>query len=350
MTSRTRFIRLTALALAAGCAKPSDKAAKARVFSPEEPSPDELRAKEPVAVDQLATDATVLHRVLSMDRAEATRRLGAHRASSKVAFTWTMGGKEVALEEKHSLETDAAGRFHAVTTTDAETGLEVVATGANVWVKSLYGPYRERRLDHAPVDAWRQRATDVAATLDRLAKGRVAARENGTARVEGHQAHKFVLSLGPARPLAASSVNEPPAVSYGQWKDLADGQLKPGPDPDTARRLAFDEARVAESLAGDLLVDDATGVVLALHAKARFTVPGEAEKAPADLVLDLDFDVTPADSVAITPPDDVVTTRLPHAPKDPLWFLGESKKKGEAEPDPGDAPAEDEAEPAKKKP
>jgi hypothetical protein len=350
MTTRLPVLRFAMLALAAACARPSDRAAKARVFSPEEPAPEVLRAGEAVAVDKLAVDAAVIHRVMSMERAEATLRLGAHRAVSKVAFHWTMDGKEVALEEQHRLETDAAGRFHAVTKTDAGTGLEVVATGDHVWVRSLYGSFRERRLDHTPVDAWRQRATDVAATLDGLAKGRIAARDNGTARIEGHPAHKFVLSLGPPRPLPQAAGPTLPAAAFGQWKDPADGRLKPGPDPDTARRLAFDEARVPESLAGDLVVDDATGVVLALHAKARFTVPAEGQRPAADLVLDLDFDVTPAVDIAIAPPAEVVTTRLPHAPKDPLWFLAaETKKKPDVEPEAGDAPAEDEAEPAKKK-
>ncbi|MFM2152600.1 MAG: hypothetical protein RL199_1035 [Pseudomonadota bacterium] len=347
MKLRLALPLLSAAALAA-CAKPADKAAKARVFSAEEPSPEALRAKEPVEVGQLATDAAVLHRVLAMDRAEATRRLGAHKAASKVAFTWTMGEKEVALEEQHRLETDAEGRFRAVSTTDAETGLEVVSTGSHVWVKSLYGPFRERRLDHAPVDAWKQRATDAAATLERLMKGRVAARESGTTRIEGHPAHKFSLTLGPAGNAAAGTALPPP--TYGQWKDPADGQLKPGPDPDTARRLAFDEKGVPESLAGDLVVDDATGVVLGLHAKARFAVPAEGNRRSAALALALDFDVTPAADVEITPPEEVAATRLPHAPKDPLWFLGEARKKAEAEPDAGgDAAADDESEPAKKK-
>jgi hypothetical protein len=347
---RPALLLLVPLALA--CTDQADKAAKARVFSPEEPAEELLRAKEPIAVDRLAGDAGLLARVVSMDRLEATRRLGAHRAVTTVRFSARRGERTVGLSEKHELATDAQGQFRAVSTNDQDTGLEAVFAGGRAYVKSRYGPFRTRRMDRSEHDAWRNRATPAVSTLAQLAGGRLRA---SSPEVAGgsRPAHRFKLALGEATGARAASTL--PAPVYGTHKAPGDDKPRPGPDPDTALRLAFSEQRQVTSIEGDLVVDDATGVVLASKAKVRLAVPGEGGEATVE--LEYAFEVTPDAAVAVEAPAEVAPTRIAHAINDPLWFLNggaaparpaEEEPAGESddEPEATAAPAEPARKPA----
>jgi hypothetical protein len=334
---------LLAAALALACTDAADKAAKARVFSPEEPAEELLRAREPIAVDRLAQDPAVLARVVAMDRMEATRRLGAHRALTTVRFTTRRGDRAVGLSERHELATDASGQFRAVSTNDQDTGLEVVFAGGRAYVKSRYGPFRTRRMDRAEHDAWRNRATPALGTLAALAAGRLTV--SAPEPVPGARAaHRFKLGLGEARGAPAAAKSLPPP-QYGTHKAPGDEKPRPGPDPDTALRLAFAEKRQVTLLEGDLVVDDATGVVLASKGKMRLSVPGEGEAAA--LELDYAFEVTPDASVSVEAPSEVAPARIAHAINAPLWFLdGGAAPAKAAEEGPAGEAGDDESEAA----
>lgn len=350
-----RSALLPLLLCSLACTDAADKAAKARVFSPEEPAEELLRAKEQIAVERLASDPAVLARVVSMDRLEATRRLGAHRAVTTVRFTTKRGDRSVGLAEKHELATDAEGQFRAVSTNDQDTGLEVVFAGGRAYVKSRYGPFRTRRMDRSEHDAWRNRATPAVATLASLASGRLQA-SAPEAVSGGRPAHRIKLSLGEAKGTQAASTLPPPV--YGAFKAPGEDKPRNGPDPDTALRLAFAEKRQVTSLEGDLVVDDTTGVVLSSKAKVRLTVPGEGEAAA--LELEYAFEVTPEAKVVVEAPSEVAPTRIAHAINDPLWFLNggaapaktaDEEPAGEAgddEPEPAAAPSEPARKPAQR--
>src|SRR4051794_13007623 len=110
-----------AIALAA-CSDPADRAAKARIFSPEEPAPDVQRAQQKIAVSEASTNAAVWARIWRMDRLEATRRLGGHRATTTSTWKWTRGSRIVTLVEDARFETDATGNFHSTLTNDQDAG------------------------------------------------------------------------------------------------------------------------------------------------------------------------------------------------------------------------------------
>jgi hypothetical protein len=335
---------LLAAALALACTDAADKAAKARVFSPEEPAEELLRAREPIAVDRLAQDPAVLARVVAMDRMEATRRLGAHRAVTTVRFTTRRGARAVSLSERHELATDASGQFRAVSTNDQDTGLEVVYAGGRAYVKSRYGPFRTRRMDRSEHDAWRNRATPALGTLAALAAGRLTVSAPEAVR-GARAAHRLKLGLGEARGGPAADKSLPPP-QYGTHKATGDERPRPGPDPDTALRLAFAEKRHVTSLEGELVVDDATGVVLASKGKVQLSVPGEGEAAA--LELEYAFEATPDAAVTVEAPSEVAPARISHAITAPLWFLdgGAAPAKAAAEEEPAGEAGDDEPEAA----
>lgn len=331
--ARSRTLALVALVAAvAGCADPADRAAKARIFSPEEPAEDLQRAKEPLAVRDAATDPAVFRRLLTMSRLEATRRLGAHRATTTVQFRWTRAGRTVALTEKDELVTDASGQFRAVTTNDQDAGLEVVWVDGRAYAKSRYGPFRARRMDRAQQDAWRDRATPALGTIDGLFQRRLHLSPLGPADKGGRPALKFALLLGEPWGPDGSPRGLPP-MSFGHFRVPGEDKARAGPDPDTARRLDFERRRVPEKVSGELLVDEATGVVLAATVKARFNVPGLPQEPAAALDLEVAFDVVPDASARVAAPADVTQARLAHAVNNPLWFLGDGAAPARAEED-----------------
>ncbi|MGZ3481174.1 MAG: hypothetical protein ACXU81_12535, partial [Myxococcaceae bacterium] len=55
------------LVLLAACTDPVDRAAKERIFSPEDPPPSVSSAKETLDAQKLASDPKLAHRVVDMD-------------------------------------------------------------------------------------------------------------------------------------------------------------------------------------------------------------------------------------------------------------------------------------------
>ena len=89
----TRFPKsaiAAALALAAvACQDPVDKAAKARIFSPEDPPKVVASAAEKLPPEDVADNPRVARRILSMDAAEMTERLGPYAYKATVTYEWT---------------------------------------------------------------------------------------------------------------------------------------------------------------------------------------------------------------------------------------------------------------------
>lgn len=326
------FCSLLALA---GCTDAADRAARDRIFSPEDPSPDLLRAAEKLDVSQAGSDAAVWARLLRMDRLEATRRLGAHEASTQVSFEWTRDGRKVRLSEEYAFRTDAEGSFQTTITNDQDAGLEFVWAEGRAFARSRYGPFRERRIDRAQHDVWRDRATGALREIFDLYEGRLRPSPSGAGEHLGRRALKFGLTLGDRWGQPPAALNAPPRL-FPKVLD-ANGELVTGPDEDTARRLDFAERKVPRSASGEVLIDEATGVVLAARFDGVFTVAdqvtGDAPAQEAQLALSMKFSLTPARDVSIKPPEKVVSTAIPHALKDPLGFLGDAAPRpAQAEP------------------
>lgn len=306
-----------ALVLAAGCSNKLDQAAKARIFSPEEPAADIQRAAESIQVPDAASDGALWDRLWRMDRLEVTHRIGAHRAHGTVHFKWSLGDREVALGEEQLFETDAAGDFHATSTNTQDGGLEFIWTDGKAYARNRFGPFHERRTDRAQQDTVREQATSALRTAFELFGRRLHGTAAGTGHSNGHSGTRFTLSLGPAWGPVDDSTAPPPV--YGQTRATPHDPLKPGPDADTAHRLAFDQHEEPVRVSGEILVDE-SGVILKASLKSHFQMFEKGAKTPALLDLDITYDLEPKSAITIAAPKDIVALKLPHVVNDPLWF------------------------------
>jgi len=357
---RVRRLALPAAILCAtagtSCTSKADRAARERIFSPEDPPRDVALAREKLDAAAAADDPQLWARLWRMDRREATARVGAHKAASDVAFRWTLGPRAVALDEKHRFETDAAGNFRLALETSEDSGLEFVWAGGRAWARSRYGPFRARRIDRAQQDRWREEATSAPATFFSLCDRRLRTQAPETVDAKGRPALRYVVVAGePWGPAPATP--ELPPVAYGLARVAggpeteADGGqqaarpgtraadvLRPGPDEDTAQRLRFDSERRLSEASGEILVDRATAVILRASVRGRFVVPAGNPPGPdAFLDLSVSYELTPAAGLSVAPPEDVQESRLAHAVTNPLWFLeGEKAAAEERDEEPED--------------
>ena len=335
---RRLLTALLPLALAA-CGETVDKsaaAAKARIFSPEDPPIEAIRAKDKLDLGALGDDPKLVRRILAMERLETVRRLGGHKALTTVKFTWKRDDRKVELVEKYDLTVDAEGRFHATTTNSEDGGLEVLFTDGRAYARGRYGPYRPRRLDRAHEDVWRNRAAPAGPVLLSLLGRQLKLTGGDAVDQDGRAGRRYRLELGKLP--EADAEDDLPPIQFGQFRDAITGQNAPGPDPDTARRLAFEKDRRAESLKGTCVVDKATAVLLALNATAQFSVPSPDGKGDAKLLLELQYSAFAKPNAKIAPPreDEVEALKLPHVEKDPLSFLGAKPEKAAAPSEPGE--------------
>jgi hypothetical protein len=270
------------LVLLAACSNPVDRAAKERIFSPEDPPPVVASAKEALNPQKLASDPKLAHRVLDMGPAEVTERLGPHRFSAEVSFTWTAGKDSVKLSENRLLESAAggvAGDVHARLDNSRDQGLEVVRARGQVFARSKYGKYRLRLRDRGMAERTRDETAGALRELDGLFQGRLELALDGPTSVEGRPAVRYTVKLADAPAAVKGTRGEtPPAVAYARG----------GLDEDTARRQRFIDHREPKKLSGEVVVDAATAVIVRAHLDGTLAVPGDKSIAPAQLHVTLD--------------------------------------------------------------
>jgi hypothetical protein len=315
---------LTAALVLAACSNPVDRAAKERIFSPEDPPPVVSSAKESLDPQKLASDAKLAHRVMDMGPAEVTERLGPHRFSAEVAFTWTAGKDSVKLTETRLLESAAggvAGDFHARLDNSRDQGLEVVRARGQVFARSKYGKYRLRLRDRGMAERTRDETAGALREMDGLFQGRVELALEGPTSVEGRPAVRYTVKLADAPAAVKPTRGEtPPAVAYPRG----------GLDDDTGRRQRFIEQRQPKKLSGEVVVDAATAVVVRAHLDGTLAVPGDKGIAPAQLHVLLDERIKDVGkAIDIKPPEG----HLPDADKpegiaDALDRFGIQRKAG----------------------
>jgi hypothetical protein len=270
------------LALLAACSNPVDRAAKERIFSPEDPPPVVASAKESLDAQKLASDPKLARRVVDMGPAEVTERLGPNRYSAEVSFTWTTGKDTVKLTENRLLESaegGVAGDFHARIDNSRDQGLEVVRARGQVFARSKYGKYRLRLRDRGIAERTRDETAGALRELDGLFQGRLELALEGPTSVEGRPAVRYTVRLADAPAAVKGAKSEtPPPVAYARG----------GLDEDSARRQRFMDRREAKKLSGEVVVDSATAVVVRAHLDGTLAVSGEKAIAPAQLHVVLD--------------------------------------------------------------
>lgn len=287
---------LVPLLVLAACADPVDKAAKARIFSPEDPPQAVSSAKEKLPPTEVADNPKIARRVLGMGAAEATERLGPHRYSATIDLEWTANGKNVRLNETRVLEAGqggVSGDFHAIQENSRDQGLEVLRVKGQVFARSRYGKFRLRSRDRGMAERIREETFGAIPDFDQLFRGRIKLTAQGTGSLEGRVTWKYVVSLAEAAPEAPARL-PPPQLA------------KNGGDETTLRRLAFQELRQPRTLQGEVQVDAETSVVVRARLDGRLAVQ-RPDVGPAELRLTLDSKVSDiGKSPALAAPKDAL--------------------------------------------
>jgi hypothetical protein len=313
-----------ALALAAaGCSDPVDKAAKARIFSPEDPPKVVASAKQKLPPEDVASNPQVARRILGMDAAEVTERVGPHRFQSIVSYEWTKGeANPVKLTETRTFRAGPGGvngDFHGVLENSRDQGLEVMRVGGQVFARNRYGPFRQRLRDRGMAERTRTELTGAIRDFDSLFQGRIKLTPEGTVTHEGRTAWRYAVTLGPA--LEGTAARPLPTLF----------EPKGGADESTRRRANFFAHRVPRSLDGEVLVDATTSVVLKARLDGRLGVPSEKTPEAAELRMTLESTLSElGQDPKLQPPENF----LPDADKpqgiaDALDAFGIERKKPE---------------------
>ena len=339
-----RYLPLAALCVLFSCKRGGDEAARARIFSAEQPMGAQAEAREAINARRLADDPALAQRVLHMPQSEIEARLGPHRAQQRLQFAWFRGpglpdgGSEVSLSEETTLVQAPGGDFSVRLVNDHNQGFELVWARGEVFVKSLYGAFHNRRTDRTDAQRIREQALSGLATFDRLARG-LKLKLAGETVSEGRTAIRYTVA-GFGERAGQKEKSDLPPVQYPEGKS---------PDPDTARRLELWDKEEPAEASGTLLVDAQTGAPLASELTGRFKVATPGKATAAELELHTVLTTTAVGKpLVIKPPQAEPEPSVPHAVKDPLRFLGkepaaEAGDAGAEEPDESDVTDEEEA-------
>jgi hypothetical protein len=296
---RKPLFQLALVLALAGCKDPVDQAAKARIFSPEDPPKFVTRAAEDLDAAHLDQSAEHIRRVFTLSALEAGERLGPHQMESSLEFHWSGAGAKAELDERHAVTVGSHGDFAARLDAgdklgESKQGMEMVRAQGHVFARSRFQKFRERTRDRGAADRYEQEVYDVLGTTYELFEGRVALQPDGEDTVAGRKVQRYrVLLAEKAATLADDGPRLPaPAVP----KNGTDAHLK--------REQLLDQKKSPRALQGSLSVDAQTGVALAAHLEGTLEAPGEGN-APAVLKLVVDQKVTRVGSdVVVAAPKD----------------------------------------------
>jgi hypothetical protein len=294
--SSPRVLLPAAALLAMACTDPVDRAAKQRIFSPEDPPAVVASAQEKLAADQLGTEARLAQRVLTMGAAEMTERLGPNRFTGDVSFDWSSAGQRVKLSETRLLESAAGGvggDFHARLDNSRDQGLEVVRVRGQVFARSKYGKFRLRQRDRGIAERTREDTAGALRELVELFDRRIHLVPQGSVAVDGRPAYRYEVRLADSAGPSVQPVSLPaPAYARG------------GADDTTRRRRLFSDKRQPRSLSGELFVDAATAVVLRARLDGKLDVPAQPGVPAAQLHVQLEERIQDVGkSPTLRPPD-----------------------------------------------
>lgn len=274
-----------ALLLLAGCQDPVDKAAKKRIFSPEDPPKVIASAAEKLPPEQVADNPQIADRVLRMGAAETTERIGPHKYFATVTFEWSGGpAGPVKLNETRTLWAGPGGvngDFHAVVDNSRDQGLDVMRVGGQVYARSRYGKFRQRLRDRGIAERTREDTFGALRDVEAMFDNRIALKHEGTREWQGRTAWNYTVALAPKRDEPEAQVDLP-----------AVAKAKNGMDPASTRRVAFEQKREPTALTGEVLVDAETSVVLKARIDGRMVVPGDKGENPAQLKIVVDQALT----------------------------------------------------------
>lgn len=312
-----RIRRLLPLALFLACTSAEDRAAKQRIFSPEDPPKVLLAAQEALQPEALHQRPAMAQRILSISAREAAFRLGPHRQDVDARFRWERGDRKVSLRETRVVEVDPGGDFHVLVENDQLQGMEWIRLDGVSYARSRYASFRERRRDRGSSEHVLEEAYRALPTFHRLVHGAMKFSSAGIEKLGGRDAVRYDVALG--EPLAEKDESLPEIV-------FPEG----GPDEDTRLRLRAAEAGRATALSGSLWVDRGSSVPLKAELEAVIEVPDEEETAR--LVFSLRLTTSKiGESLGLRIPEHLEDAPRPPGPVATLQAYGFERVEEEAE-------------------
>lgn len=278
---RATFIALFALA---ACTKPVDKAAKERIFSPEDSPKVIASALEKLPTEHLEDSPKQVRRILEMGAAETTERIGPFQLKSFFKFEWSGNSRSIKLTETRTMISGPGGvngDFHGTVENSENQGLDVMRIAGSVYARSRYGHYRQRLRDRGIAEREREEIFGALRAFDALLKGRLKLSSPTPVSVHGRPARKYQVGLAAAEEREVES-NPLPRLPLP----------KGGMDASSARRNLFWEKRNPNSVRGEVVIDDQTAVVLQARLDGKLAVPGFQGGPKADLTISLDSAMT----------------------------------------------------------
>jgi len=257
---------------------------------------------ETLPAGELASQAKLVQRVVSMGVEETTERLGAHRFSAKLRMEWQSNQRKQSLTEERlllSAQGGVSGNFSASLRNSRGQGYDILRVGHQVFAKSLHGNYRQRLRDRGMAERMRQEAFGLLGEMDKLFLHRMWLKAEGKEGVEGREAYKYLVVLG-----------ESPRE--GEAEHVLPARLEPKKDLDASSRLrlAFFERRQPDTLEGKLWVDVATAVVLKAELKGTLKIPEEEGSSAVHIHL-----AAQVDDIGKNPPLSIPETFIPDEDK-----------------------------------
>lgn len=293
MLLRSRMTAAALVLVLGACPNAADKAAKERIFSPEEPPKARRAASEPIDVVQLVGDSALTWRVLTMGADEAFERIGPFRYTAATSFEWSYGTESVALSEKRSLD-QASSTEYALHTESRDNGLDLVRLADRTFARSRYHPFRERKRDRGQSALVREDVFGALRSAEVLLGHRMALTGGRRDDVGARAAIRFqaMLARDSLRPSGSNDRKLPPLQ-----------EPVGGLDPSTRRRLDFEIFRKPKTVEGSIWVDRDTGVPLKVDLAAKIGAPGAAARDEALLTLKIQSELKPSAQVAVAAPE-----------------------------------------------
>ncbi len=264
-------------------------------------------AHEPVTlarleVERLGSDSDTTRAILGMSFDEVARRLTSLVFDIESSFVFNRGGEELEQHHRAQVAQDASGNFRVeVSTGQSQVALYLI--GDDVFVRQDTGNLRKRPRREANTDVWRELLWSSMQQSLALYSGALRLIEPRHETVAGRAAKSWRLALARG---AEEGVTVPLVIAPGlhlspvaRWRELA-------------RPLA---------VKGNIVVDEATGVVLKLALEGRMEI-ADRDVRPTQLTLRVEGAVSSPNAVAaIRAPRSVDEYERKAPVSDPIAFI-----------------------------
>lgn len=242
-----------------------------------------VTAPAPIDVGRAAKDGRELARALAQPWRVAAAKLGDHRLT--ITSTVTVKDGEATIEqlgEQVTIETAAAGPYHATADNTADDGREVIWVDGRLYLRPRYARWHGRGPETAdePAAIRDQLAAVLGDYVDLLAAG-LEVSDKGPETVAGRAGHRLEVKLSPSpRPAARE------ALSQRAWRDTI----------------------ALVGIGGEVVLDDELGVALRAAVAGELTFERDGKRLTMALTVKQQVEAIAAPTIAAPAADLVVAT------------------------------------------